>query len=215
MLIPLVLLLGLAATMLGWRAVNGGREVWKTLPPILAVFGVISLFLYRSIDAPPPGGSNVPGRLGVTLVGLASGAIFYIATRIFVALAQRVPAFRRQTEAAYGKAGTADRVRELVLSLALAVPGEELLWRGLAYRWGADEMSSLAAAAVLVWVAYVIANVPSRSLPIIAGAMVGGALWGALAWWSGGVLAPLASHILWTGSMLALPPRVGRAEGDG
>jgi membrane protease YdiL (CAAX protease family) len=66
-----------------------------------------------------------------------------------------------------------------------------------------------------VLVVYVVANVPSRSLPIVAGAIVGGALWGALAWWSGGVLAPLASHILWTGAMLALPPRVGRTEGDG
>jgi hypothetical protein len=101
MLIPLVLLAGLVATMLGWRAVNRGREVWRTLPSILGVFGVI------------------------------------------------------------------------------------------------------------------LANVPSRSLPIIAGAIVGGALWGGLARWSDGVLAPLASHILWTGSMLALPPKVGRAEGDG
>jgi membrane protease YdiL (CAAX protease family) len=54
--------------------------------------------------------------------------------------------------------------------------------------------------------------VPSRSLPIVAGALVGGALWGALAWWSGGVLAPLASHILWTGLMLARPPRASEVE---
>jgi len=35
-------------------------------------------------------------------------------------------------------------------------------------------------------------------------------VWGALAWWSGGLAAPLASHILWTGLMLVLPPKVGR-----
>jgi membrane protease YdiL (CAAX protease family) len=58
----------------------------------------------------------------------------------------------------------------------------------------------------------VVANVPSRSLPIVAGALVGGAVWGALAWWSGGVLAPLASHILWTGLMLARPPRASEVE---
>ena len=58
------------------------------------------------------------------------------------------------------------------------------------------------AAAVVAWAGYVVANLPSRSLPIVAGAVVGGALWAALAWWSGGVLAPLASHILWTGLML-------------
>ena len=44
----------------------------------------------------------------------------------------------------------------------------------------------------------------------MAGAIVGGALWGGLAWWSGGVLASLGSHILWTGLMLLLPPGAGR-----
>ncbi len=67
-----------------------------------------------------------------------------------------------------------------------------------------------AAAAMAAWVGYVVANMPSRSLPIVAGAVVGGALWTGLAWWSGGVLASLASHILWTGLMLACPPGAGR-----
>ena len=31
-----------------------------------------------------------------------------------------------------------------------------------------------------------------------------------VAWWSGALAAPLASHILWTGLMLVLPPKVGR-----
>ena len=215
MLVPIVLLAGLVATMFAWRAIGRGREVWRTLPPTLAVFGVASLLLGRSLDAPTPGGTDIPGAAGLGVVGLLSGALLYLATRAFVAVAVRVPAFGRQTAAAYREAARAEVRRELVLSLLLAVPGEELLWRGLAYRWGADQLSSLAVAAVGVWVAYVVANLPSRSLPIIAGALVGGALWGARAWWSGGVLAPLASHILWTGSMLALPPRVTGAEGDG
>ena len=41
-----------------------------------------------------------------------------------------------------------------------------------------------------------------RSWP---GAVVGGAVWIGLGWWCGGVLAPLASHVVWTGLMLALP----------
>ena len=35
----------------------------------------------------------------------------------------------------------------------------------------------------------------------------------ALAWWSGGMLASLASHILWTGLMLVIPPGAGRWAG--
>jgi uncharacterized protein len=208
MLAALVLVVGLVGTMVAWRAIVRGREVWKTLPPFLGAMGLVSLLVGRTIDAPASGGSTVPGTAGILAVGLGSGLLLYLGTRLFVALALHVPAFARQTEAAYGEAATADVRRELVLSLLLAVPGEELLWRGLAYRFGADELSSLAVAAVLVWALYVVANLPSRSLPIIAGAIVGGALWGALAWWSGGVLAPLASHILWTGLMLGFPPHV-------
>jgi membrane protease YdiL (CAAX protease family) len=59
---------------------------------------------------------------------------------------------------------------------------------------------------------YVVANLPSRLLPIIAAAVVGGALWTALAWWTGGVLAPIASHMLWTGLMLGFPPGPPGAE---
>ena len=67
-------------------------------------------------------------------------------------------------------------------------------------------------AAVLAWVAFVLANLPSANLAIAAGAVVGGAVWVALAWWTGGVLASLACHIVWTGMMVAFP--VLRAPGD-
>jgi membrane protease YdiL (CAAX protease family) len=214
-LIPLVLVAGLVGTMLAWRAIVHGRAVWLTLPPLLGVLGVLSLLLLRTVEAPTPGGGDVPGLVGLAAIGLISGLVFYLATRVFVVLAVRVPVFRRHVVEAYREAGTATDVREVALSLLIAVPGEELLWRGLAYRWGAEELSSLAAAAVLVWLAYIVANAPSGSLPIIAGAIVGGALWGGLAWWSGGVVAPLASHILWTGAMLAFPPRVAGAKGSG
>ncbi len=67
-----------------------------------------------------------------------------------------------------------------------------------------------AAAALSHGPTYVGVNVASRSLPIVAAAIVGGAVWAGLAWWTGGVLASLASHILWTGLMLALPPGAAR-----
>ena len=163
------------------------------------------------LEEPEPGPD--PEVVGVLGIGAVAGFLLYLGTRVFVAIALHVPAFARQTQAAYEEAAAADPRRELVLSLLLAVPGEELFWRGLAYRWGAT-VTSTAVAALVVWALYVLANIPSRSLPIIAGAIVGGALWGALAWWSGGVFAPLASHLLWTGPMLAFPPRVGPSGGE-
>ena len=204
---------GLLVTMLAWRLVTvRGRDVWRTIPPLLGVLGLASILLWSKVPAAPPGGSNVPGATGVLAIGAATGIALYLGTLVFVALAQHIPAFARQTAVAYRRAATADPRRELFLSLLLAVPGEELFWRGIAYRAGVETAATAGVAAVAVCLLYVIANVPSRSLPIIAGALVGGALWGALAWWTGGVLAPLASHILWTGLMLARPPRAGGVE---
>jgi membrane protease YdiL (CAAX protease family) len=93
-------------------------------------------------------------------------------------------------------------------------PAEELFWRGLV-QGRLDEVTTTAAAAIGAWIVYLGVNSASRSLPIVAGAVVGGAVWASLAWWSGGVLASLASHILWTGMMLALPPGVGRPAMEG
>ena len=205
--------LGLVVTMLAWRLVTvRGRDVWRTIPPLLGVLGVLSLLLWSRVPSPTPGAANLPGRVGVLAIGAASGIALYLGTLVFVSIAQHVPAFARQTALAYRRAATADPRRELVLSLLLAVPGEELFWRGIAYRAGVETLTAASVAAVVTCLLYVVANVPSRSLPIIAGALVGGALWGSLAWWTGGVLAPLASHILWTGLMLARPPRVSDLE---
>jgi membrane protease YdiL (CAAX protease family) len=81
-----------------------------------------------------------------------------------------------------------------------------LFWRGLFQGELApalDDRTALAAA--IAWVAFVLANLPSANLAIAAGAVVGGAVWVALAWWTGGVLASLACHIVWIGLMIALP----------
>src|SRR5215213_6866804 len=100
--------------MYAWRLIHRGRPVWKTLPPFLGLIGAMSLLLMRTIDAPPPGGTNVPGTGGVLAIGLLSGALLYLATRVFVLVALRVPSFARQTRKAYEDAATADVRRELV-----------------------------------------------------------------------------------------------------
>ena len=200
--------------MLAWRLVTvRGRDVWVTIPPMLGRVGprldpaVVEGARARTRREQRP--RHARGARHRRRHGLA----LYVGTLVFVGLAQHVPAFARQVALAYRRAGTADPRRELLLSLLLAVPGEELFWRGIAYRVGVDTLTTAGVAAVVTCLLYIVANVPSRSLPIIAGALVGGALWGALAWWTGGVLAPLASHILWTGLMLARPPRVPVEEG--
>jgi membrane protease YdiL (CAAX protease family) len=45
----------------------------------------------------------------------------------------------------------------------------------------------------------------SRNLAIVAGAVVGGAVWCGLCAWTGGVGASLACHVAWTALMLVFP----------
>jgi len=142
-------------------------------------------------------------------VGIASGLALYAATRVFVAVAARWEPFRRHLVDKYEEAAEVSLARSLGLSLLIMVPGEELFWRGLVQARLGQALTG-AAAGAWTWLAYVGVNSASASLPIVAGAIVGGALWAGLAVWSGGMLASLASHMLWTGLMLALPPGAGR-----
>jgi membrane protease YdiL (CAAX protease family) len=199
-----VVVLGFLAEAAAWAAVSrGGRSVWRTLPPVFGAMAIAALLVTPARDPQI-------GRATAFVVGAVSGIALYLATRVFVAVASRWERFRRTTEESYALEGDAPFRVVLVLSLLVSVPGEELFWRGLAAPMLGETFLGAAAGAAAAWALYVLANAPSRSLAILAGAVVGGALWAWLGWWSGGVLAPLASHILWTGPMLAFPPGAGR-----
>jgi membrane protease YdiL (CAAX protease family) len=195
--------LGLLAEMAAWWLISRrGQDVWRVMPPVLLTMGAVAIVVQWG-DL----------RLGTPVwmvAGLFSGVAFYAATRAFVWLASRWEPFRRQTADKYREATEVSLSRSLLLSVALMVPCEELFWRGLTQQELTTTSLGFAGAAIAVWFLYLLANLPSASLPIIAGASVGGALWAGLWWSSHGVLAPLASHILWTGLMLTFPPRRDR-----
>jgi len=188
-----------------WSVATRRRDLWSTIPPILAVLGITAALL-----APDASPRVSDGR--ALMVGVATGIGLFVATRIFVAVAIHWRPFARHVIDAYREAAEEPFVRSLVLSLLVSVPSEEFFFRGLTQRTLAETSLAAGWAAGVTLVLYVLANLPSRSLPIVAGAIVGGAVWGAVAWWSGGIIAPLASHVAWTGLMLVLPPRVGNVE---
>ena len=198
------MVLGALAEATGWRLVATRRAVvWRLMPPILLAMGVAAALARRPVAATDVDDGTAFG------VGVASGLALYAATRAFVAVATRWEPFRRQVVDKYEEAAAVSLARSLGLSLLILVPGEELFWRGL-FQARLGQAMAGAAAGVWTWLAYVGVNSVSASLPIAAGALVGGALWAGLAVWSGGMLASLVSHMLWTGLMLALPPGAGR-----
>lgn len=196
--------LGAFAEAIGWRLVATRRAmVWRLMPVIFLVMGIAAVAVRRPVAATKVGNGTAFG------VGLASGLILYLGTRVFVVIADRWEPFRRHVVEKYQEAAEVSLMEALALSLLIMVPAEELFWRGL-FQARLDQSLPALAAGAWTWLAYVGVNLASGSLPIIAGAVVGGALWAGLAVWSGGMLASVSSHMLWTGLMLALPPGAGR-----
>lgn len=199
-----IVVAGTLAELAGWWLVATGRfDVWKIMPVVLGAMGLVAVLVR------PPVAAAETTAWSAAVVGLASGLALYVGTRVFVGIASRWAPFRRDVLLQYGRAGEVTLATTLVLGLAIMVPAEELFYRGLVQGRLTDSVGAAAAAAG-AWTLYVVANLASRSLPIIAGAVVGGAVWSGLAWWSGGVFAGLTSHILWAGLMLAVPPGAGR-----
>ena len=200
-----VLVAGIAVEIVAWRIVAAGRgSVWRLMVGVFAAQGIASV-----IVLPPIASGSEP--LGIALVtGLLTGFALWAATLAFVAFAVRWDAFRRAVADRYARASEVSLPAAIAISVAIAVPGEELFWRSLAQR--RLGVSSEVVGAVLAWLGYVVANVASGSLPFVAGAIVGGAVWGGLAWWTGGVAASIASHGVWTAMMLAWPPASGRVR---
>lgn len=200
---------GTLAEMAGWWLVaTRGRDVWRIMPVVLGAMGVAAVLARRPVWA-----ADVTAVTALA-VGIAAGLVLYVATRAFVWIAAHWGPFRRAVVEKYAEAAAVPLATSLTLSLLVMVPSEEFFWRGL-FQGRLGVALGAGTAAGVTWIIYAFANGPSRSLPILAGAIVGGALWTVLAWWSGGVLASLGSHILWTGAMLALPPGAGREAVSG
>ncbi len=201
------MLAGLVTEMAGWWTVASRRaSVWQVMPIVLGAMGVAGVLARRPVWAGQVGAAAAIG------LGVGAGLVLYVATRTFVWVATWWEPFRVDVVRQYGYADEASRAVRWTTSLGVMVPAEELFWRGL-FQSHLTSAWGVGTAAVVTWLAYVSGNSTSRSLSLIAGAVVGGGLWVALAWWSGGMLASLASHILWTGLMLAIPPGAGRAAG--
>jgi len=183
---------GALAVVVAWRLTVAGRvSVWWSMGFVEGAAGIVAVATGRvhlARDLSPA---------AAVAIGLGAGLALYLATRAFVAVARRSPAFARHVATIYGRRERLPLWTVLVLAAGVTAPGEELFWRGLVQgRFGV----------AATWGAYVLVNLASESLPIVAGAIVSGAVWGGLALGTHGVLASLGCHAVWTALMLALPP---------
>jgi membrane protease YdiL (CAAX protease family) len=198
-----VIAAGFALEVGAWRLVAAGRaSLWGLMVGVFAVHGIVAAIVL------PPVASGEQTLSAALAAGIVSGIALWAATIAFVEVAVRWEPFHRAVADRYARATEVSLPAAVAISLLIAVPSEELFWRNLVQRRFGVSSELIGAAAA--WVGYVMANVASGSLPFVAGAIVGGAVWGALAWWTGGIAAALASHGVWTTLMLVRPPASGR-----
>jgi membrane protease YdiL (CAAX protease family) len=171
----------------------------------MGTLGVVALLIGRVRGA---AGLSVPAAV---LVGVLAGAVLYGATAAFMFVAVRWPPLRRQAEGIYQLRGGRSLASALAVGGLVVAIGEEIVWRGVVQPLF-GEWAGVVAGAALAWGLYVGVNLLARSLPILLGAVVGGAAWAALALWTGGVIAAIGCHVVWTSLMIVFPP-VPRGSG--
>jgi membrane protease YdiL (CAAX protease family) len=191
---------GIVAVTAAWYLVRKRTfSIWRTMGVTMVVLGIVSIATGRIRSA-----SRIEIVPAVAL-GLGSGLALYILTVMFFRVARGWVALHRQTHDLYERRQDTSLLETFGVGALLVSSGEELFWRGLVQDLAAAAAGSVQGA-LLSWALYAAVNVASWSLPIVLGAVVGGAAWGALAWWSGGVAASLACHVSWTALMIARPP---------
>lgn len=200
MLMPAIMALGALGVILAWVMVRAGRaSVFTAMAVALGGAGLASLATGRVGLSPRVA---APTALAV---GALAGVSLYLATIGFVLVVRRWSVFQRHVAAVYDQRRGFSLGAALILSGLVVAPFEEVFWRGL-FQTRLAQALDWPAGAALAWVASVLANAASGSLPVIAGALVGGAVWGGLALWTHGVLASIACHCIWTALMIAKPP---------
>jgi uncharacterized protein len=205
---PLVVL-GVAIQAIAWRLVALGRApFWPTVTGAWAMLGIGALAFAE------PRCCADRGILEALAVGVASGLVLYAATRVVVTFASRWPVVASAVEDTYGRYAEISPAVVWAATLVVVVPGEELFWRGVAVPWFVDATATVPGA-ILGWLVSVAVVVAWANLPFLAAAVIGGAVWTVLAIWSGGVAAPIASHVVWTACMIAWPPPSARAKVGG
>lgn len=184
---------------------------WRRVP-LVAASGITMAVLGASAAViGPVAASRRFDPLVAAGIGLATGVALYGATVAFMTVARRIPAVAGHTEALYGEGASRSMAAVLAVSILVSVPGEELLWRGVVLGVLGRSLGSAGLAAALCWAAFVAINAISGRIPIILGAVVGGAVWTAVAWWTGGIVAPIVSHAAWTALMILFPPPGARS----
>jgi len=146
--------------------------------------------------------------LGVVSAGVLY-AIFWVGNELLIFTSKLFPSiFTNRVEninSVYANRGT---LSPALVGGLLFFPigfGEELFWRGFiqrrfTQRWNAPK------ALLLTTLLYTCVHIPTGNPVLILAALTVGLFWGALYWYSGGIIPALISHMLWDPMIFVLWP---------
>jgi hypothetical protein len=185
--ITLTIVVGVIVAALAWGAMFtlGQRLFW---PRAAAAGAVIATYAVAA-------GPDRIGRLFThgswpveAALGVGSGAalyvIFWIGQKMLVLVARPLAVEVQDLYAVRG----ATRPATMVAVLTVAASGEELFFRGLLEARIGFVLALAVYGAVHIW---------ERKIILILAALAGGAWWGALFSLTGGLVAPIVSHLVW------------------
>ncbi len=193
--------LGAGLLGVGLSAEPGSRRFYATTLATAAVNAIGGL-----ASGPIERGEAAPGEdfqrlvLGPVATGVGAFGIFYAGAHV----ARRIPLLERWVSSALQYAERGDQ--RLVLATALANgAAEEVFFRGAVFSLLEDRSP-----VVTTTSAYALATVPTRNPVLVAAATAMGAVWAMERSHSGGVQAPILTHLTWSALMVRFLPPVFR-----
>jgi membrane protease YdiL (CAAX protease family) len=180
----------------GTLAVPSGSGLFYAFGLLLALVWISGGLLSGPIGFRGPRGGLVE-IVGSIVVGAALFGAFFVVQRI----ADQVPVLSHNLTSVLARADTGPRVFVLIVALVNAV-GEEVFFRGAVY-------SVFARNRPVVWstVVYALTTLATLNLALVAAAVVAGTVFSCQRRRTGGVMAPILTHVSWSTLILFFLPR--------
>lgn len=200
MVASVLLVVGVLGALAGWAWLfcRPAEGVWTrtwVVAGALAGYAVVALAVTDQLDT-----ALGPVDPGVVAVGVAVGGVWLGATHVgHAVLCRLVPGFLAQISDLYSMR-EGDRVGVLVAPVVLMATAEELFFRGFV-----QGHVGLTGAVVV----YAGVQLVTGKWALTLAAALGGTVWGLLLWWTGGLLAPVLAHVLWTATLAFVWPLGG------
>lgn len=185
--VPVTVVIGVMIAATGWGAMfaAGRRHFWTR-----AGLAGLAIAAYTvAVEAHLAGHLLTRPRWELDLaVGVGSGvvlfAVFWIGEQLLVIV---LPTLAAEVGDLYAVRGETKPAYVPLILLVIA-PAEELFFRGLVQQRAGIAIALVVYGAVHLW---------ERKVILVTAAVVGGAYWGALLTLTGGLVAPIASHLVW------------------